>query len=137
LSRARSGSCDCPKRLAFGTVDALTGKLRAIVAAHDRGTGWQPLLGAGNPAAGRVVKNYLADVREEQLKTRVVAQQAEPVLLADLEVISRHFHSKLLVSSSLEPVQTFILARDQAVFKAFFFSGDRAADLLQLKTADV
>ena len=84
-----------------------------------------------------MVKNYLADVREEQLKARVVARQAEPVLLADLEVISRHIHSKLLIPSSLEPAQTFILARDQAVFKALFFSGDRAADLLQLKTADV
>ena len=129
LIRARGGCCDCPKRLAFGTVDALIGKLRAIFAAHDRGTEWQPLLGVGNPAAGRVAKNYLADVREEQ--------QAEPVLLADLEVISRHIHSKLLVPSSLEPAQTFILARDQAVFKALFLSGDRAADLLQLKTADV
>ena len=132
LSRARGGPRDCPKRLAFGTVDALIGKLRAIFAAHDRGTEWQPLLGVGNPSASRVVKNYLADVREEQLKARVVARQAELVLLADLEV-----HSKLLVSSSLEPAQTFILARDQAVFKALFSSGDRAAVLLQLKTAHV
>ena len=44
LSRARGGSCDCPKRLAFGTVDALMGKLRAIFVVHDRGTEWQPLL---------------------------------------------------------------------------------------------
>ena len=71
------------------------------------------------------------------MKARVVARQAEPVLLADFKVISRHIHSKLLVSSSLEPAQTFILARDQAGFNALFFSGDRAADLLQLKTADV
>ena len=77
LSRARGGSCDCPKRLAFGAVDALIGKLRAIFAAHNRSTEWQPLLGvAGNPAAGRVVKNYLAAVREEQLKARVVHSPA-------------------------------------------------------------
>ena len=38
LIRARGGCCDCPKRLAFGTVDALIGKLRAIFAGHDRGT---------------------------------------------------------------------------------------------------
>jgi len=143
LSRARGGSCDFPKRLAFGTVDALIGKLRVIFASRDRATEWQPLLGVGNLATGEeslrriVVKNYLADVREEQLKAMVVARQAEPVLLADLEVILWHIHSKLLVSSSREPAQTFILARDQAVFKALFFSGDMAADLLQLKTADV
>ena len=31
-------SCECPKRLAFGTVDALIGKLRAIFADHGRAT---------------------------------------------------------------------------------------------------
>ena len=71
------------------------------------------------------------------MKARVVVRQVDPVLLADLEVISRHIHSKLLGSSTLEPAQTFISARDQAVFNALIFSGDRAADLLQLKTADV
>ena len=29
------------------------------------------------------------------------------------------------------------MARDQALFKALFFAGDRAADLLQLKTGDI
>ena len=61
----------------------------------------------------------------------------EPVLLADLAVISRHIETRLLQSSSLEPSQIFVLARDQALFKALFFAGDRAADLLQLKTGDI
>ena len=54
---------------------------------------WQPLLAVGNPAACRTVKNYLSDVKEEQLKARVVPKQAEPVLVADLEVIYRHIDS--------------------------------------------
>ena len=46
------------RRLAFGTVDALTGKLRSIFATQGRGPDWQPLLGVGNPAACGRVKKY-------------------------------------------------------------------------------
>ena len=130
-------SCSCPRRLAFGTVDALIGKLRSIFVTQGRGPDWQPLLGVGNPAACRTVQKYLADVKEEQLKSRIVPRQAEPVLLADLAVISRHIETRLLQSSSLEPSQIFVLARDQMLVKALFFAGDRAADLLQLKTGDI
>ena len=133
----RESSCDCPKRLAFATVNALIGKLRAIFATYGRGSEWQPLLGVGNPAACRSVKNYLADIRGEQLQARVTSRQAEPVLLTDLEVISRHIHQKLMKWSLLTPSQIFVLAREQAVFKTLFFSSDRAADLLQLKTCDI
>lgn len=88
-SRSQRGAaeCQCPKRLTFGTVDALIGKLRSIFCNIGRGSEWHSLLGVGNPAACRLVRNYLTDVREEQLKARVVPRQAEPVLLADLEVI--------------------------------------------------
>ena len=42
-------SCACPaKRLAFGTVDSLIGKLRAIFVEHGRGSEWHSLLGVGN-----------------------------------------------------------------------------------------
>ena len=116
-------SCSCPRCLAFGTVDALIKKLRSIFATQGRGPDWQPLLGVGNPAACRTLKKYLADVREEQLKSRIVPRQAEPVLLADLAVISRHIETRLLQSSSLEPLQIFVLARAQALFKALFFAG--------------
>ena len=81
-------SCACPKRLAFGTVDSLIGKLRAIFVEHGRGSEWHSLLGVGNPAACRSVKTYLADVREEQLRARITPRQAEPIILSDLRVIS-------------------------------------------------
>lgn len=91
----------------------------------------------GNPAPCRTLKKYLADVKEEQLKSRTVPCQEQLVLLADLAVISRHIETRLLQSSSLEPSQIFVLARDQAQFKVLFFAWDRAADLLQLKTGDI
>ena len=37
----------------------------------------------------------------------------------------------LLNSSKVSPIQIFIYATDQALLKALFFAGDRAADLLQ------
>ena len=73
----------------------------------------------------------------EQLKSRIAPRQADPVLLADLPVISRNVGTRLLQSSSLEPSQIFLLARDQALFRQLFFAGDRAADLLQLKSGDI
>lgn len=49
-------SCSCPRHLAFGTVDALIGKLRSTFATQGRGSDWQPLLGVGSLAACRTVK---------------------------------------------------------------------------------
>ena len=129
--------CNCPKRLAFGTVDSLIGKLRAIFVEHGRGSKWHSLLNVGNPAANWSVKRYLQDVREEQLKARVVPRQAEPVLLDDLMHISCRIHEQLLQSSVFTPSHIYILARDQALFKCLFFAADRASDLLNLKTVDV
>ena len=40
-------------------------------------------------------------------------------------------------SLALTPSYIYILARDQAVFKALFFAGDRASDLLGLKRVDI
>ena len=37
----------------------------------------------------------------------------------------------------LEPHQVFLVARDQAFFKALFVSGDRAADLALVKTQEI
>ena len=129
--------CDgCPKRLAHGTVESLIGKLRAIFAEAGRGVEWHALLGVGNPAADRTVKNYLISIRAEQLKAHVTPRQAEPVLLSDLEVLARHIH-KQIQNLELDPLQLYLLARDQAVFKALFFSADRAADLLGIMTPTI
>ena len=65
----------CPKRLAYGTVDSLIGKIRALFVEAGRGGEWHSLLGVGNPATDRSVKNYLADVREEQLKAHITPRQ--------------------------------------------------------------
>lgn len=93
-------------------------------------------MGVGNPAACKTVKRYLVDARQEQLKARVTPRQAEPVLLSDLHVIARHIQQRLQ-GAGLSPLQIFVLARDQAFFKALLFAGDRAADLLLVNTAEI
>ena len=42
-----------------------------------------------------------------------------------------------LQSTAITPTQRFILARDQAYFKAVFFSGDRPGDMGQVKVPEI
>lgn len=94
-------------------------------------------MGIGNPAADRSVKQYLANVREEQLKARVVPRLAELLLVDDLATISEFIHARIQECENSEPSKIYILARDQSVFKSLFFAADRAADLLGLKAVDI
>ena len=132
----KSLKCACPTRLAFGTVDSLIGKLRAIFATLGRGSDDSGLPGYGNPAASRVVKDYLTSVREEQLQARISPSQAEPFFLTDLVAVAEHICSRLK-EPGLTPKQIFILARDQAFLKVLFFAGDRATDLGRVKTKEI
>ena len=57
-------------------------------------------------------------------------------LLSHLELLCSYLHTRLSLPT-LDPLQVFILARDQTFFKALFFSGDRASDLANVKTAEI
>ncbi|KAI8510818.1 hypothetical protein Bbelb_117340 [Branchiostoma belcheri] len=105
----RQRSCQCPARLAFKTVDSYIGKLRAIFSENGRGGEWDGRLGVGNPAASKEVKQYLASVTAEQLGQGLTPQQARPVFLSKM---CEHI-------------------------AAAFFSGDRIADLMRVRTSDV
>ncbi|KAK1408882.1 hypothetical protein QVD17_40999 [Tagetes erecta] len=61
-----STPCACPLRQAWGSLDALIGRLRA--AYEDAGG-----LPDGNPFAGRAVRFYLLQVRDSQAKARGVS----------------------------------------------------------------
>ena len=77
-------SCVCPKRLAYGSVDSIIGKLRAIFNKYGRAETDSLFPGVANPAASPRVKSYLTAVRGEQLGARLVQRQAEPFFLQDL-----------------------------------------------------
>ncbi|XP_065046121.1 protein LIGHT-DEPENDENT SHORT HYPOCOTYLS 5-like [Musa acuminata AAA Group] len=63
------GPCDCPTKQAWGSLDALIGRLRA---AYDENGGGRP---ESNPFGARAVKAHLREVRESQAKARGVAYE--------------------------------------------------------------
>ena len=128
--------CDCPSRLSYKTVDSYVGKLRAIFRFIGREGDWDSSLSLGNPAASLHVKEYLKSVTAEQLQARVTPKQATPLFLDKLLLLSRHLDRKMS-SPSVTPSNLFILARDQAFFKALFFSADRGHDLGLVQTQEI
>ena len=60
----------------------------------------------------------------------------DAIVKGGLQVILTYKDKMLLKISALSAIQFFIHARDQALYKAlFFFAGDRAVDLLQVKVS--
>ena len=82
----------------------------------------------GNPATDKAVKDYLRVVTMEQLQARVQPKQATPLFINNLDRLVTHVEQSMK-SPSISSTQRFILARDQAYFKAVFFSGDRPGDM--------
>lgn len=128
--------CPCPTRLSAGTVDTLIGKLRSLFTDMGRGGEWNELLGVGNPAAHKRVKQYLLEVREEQASARVTPKQAIPIFLDKLSRLCSYLREKTF-SPSLPAIQRFLFARDLSFFSLDFFAGDRASDLGRIFTKEI
>ena len=114
-------------------MDYLIGKLRSIFSAAGRGGDDTSLPGYGNPAASKLVKEYLSAMRMEQLEARVLPCQAEPFFITDLAAVSAYI-GRRVNEPGLSPKELFVLTRDQAFLKTLFFAGDRAGDLGKVKT---
>ena len=82
------------------------------------------------------VKDYLRLVTAEQLQARVTPKQASPLFVDKLAELSGHIDRNLR-SLNITPTQRFILARDQACFKAVSFSGDRPGNIGQVKVPEI
>ena len=130
------GLCECPSRLAAGTVDSTIGKLRAIFNSLDRSGEWDDRLGWGNPASHFSVKQYLKSIQKEQAEARISPKQATPVFFDKFLKIVNHLRA-LLSNGSASAIQKYIYARDLAFFTLEFFTGQRASDLGRLKTVDI
>ena len=85
--------------------------------------------------ASLLVKNYLKCVKEEQAAAGVTPQ-AVPLFVDKLARLSDHIDHRIL-SCQDDPLQTYILTRDQAYLKTLFFSGDRPGDLAQVRTNEI
>ena len=128
--------CRCPTRLAAGTVDSVTGKLRAIYNSLGRSYAWDDYTCRGNPVMHPSIKSYLKSVQLEQANARTPSKQATPVFFDKFYKVICHIRSLLLdVNSS--PSNRYILARDLAFFALSFSTGGRASDLGRIKTVDV
>ena len=63
------------------------------------------------------------EVTMEELQAQVQPKQANPSSIDKLDRLVTHIELSM-ESPSISPIQRFILARDQAYFKAVLFSGD-------------
>ena len=122
-------------RLSYKTVDSYIGKLRSIFHANGRDGEWDRRLGLGNPAADKLVKDYLRLVTAEQLQAKVTPKHATPFFVDKLTQLAEHLQRSL--ENSKGNIERFIVTRDQAYFKTAFFSGDRPGDLGQVKTPEI
>ena len=100
----------------------MIGKLHSIFSEAGRGGDDSTIPGYGNPATSRVVKDYLAAMRVEQLEARIVPTQADPFFISDAAAIAA-FIGKRVNESDLSANQPFKLIRDQAFLKTLFFAG--------------
>ncbi len=131
LGQKGTHECGCLFRLSHKTVDSYIGKLRSIFHAFGRDGEWDRRLCLGNPASDKSVKDYLRIFSMEQLQARVQPKQATPFLISKLDRLVTHI-TECMKSPNITPTQRFILARNQAYFKAVFFSGDRPAGMGQV-----
>ena len=115
--RGRSGrsTCECPFRRSFGSLDSLTGQLRAIFRDHGRGREWNDVLGLGNPVAAPIIKNYLRETKSEQSALGITPKKATPLFADKLSTVSRHI-SYRLSNPNISRQQRFVLQRDRAFF---------------------
>lgn len=118
-------NCNCPTRLAAGSVDSLLGKLRAIFNNLGR-------LHDSNPVAHTRVKEYLKFVREEQAGNAIVPSQAVPLFFVKFSKLISFLRRSIEASAHLSVVNKYILVRDATFFVVDFFTGDRASDLGRL-----
>lgn len=129
-------SCQCPIRLASGTVEGLIQHLVDIFDSVGRGRVWNATLALGNPASSDAVKKYLKAVKEEQARAHVVPKQAKPIFIDKIRKIAEYIDRELSIKD-LPVKQKYVLLRDQALIKLQFFAGDRASDVAIILSQEV
>ena len=122
----RRETCDCPKRLAAGTVDSYIGKLRAIFNKLGR-------TGFSNPLTHPCVKEYLKFVKEEQAQQPLQPRQAVPLFYDKFTRLITYLRGLIAEGSELSPLNKYLLVRDVTFFVVDFYTGVRASDLGRLK----
>lgn len=128
--------CNCPKRLAVGTVENMVGRLRATLRINGKGRGFDETSQSGNPAASLMVGSYVNAIKMEQSIAHACPKQAVPLFVDKLELIASYI-DRQLQKNTITFRQRFVFLRDQALFKFMFFSGDRASDVGRMLTQEI
>jgi hypothetical protein len=118
---SRNGTCPCPKRAAYGSVDSLVGQLRAAFLEYGGAR-------LDKPCASRPVHNYLRDVQFEQVRSRVQPKQAVPLFEDKLTQLVLFLNS-LLNQADLDQANQFTLLRDRAFLALDLQVWKRGAEL--------
>ena len=112
--------CQCPTRLASGTVQSLLGQLKTIFEAIGTGISWNELNNVGNPVCSQEIQRYLRSIKLKQSKSHVVSEQAKLLFLGKPQSISWYIDD-LLQNMILKSSDKFVLLRDQAFFNVQYF----------------
>ncbi|XP_064639408.1 uncharacterized protein LOC135494969 [Lineus longissimus] len=91
---SKSPTCNCPRRLAYGTVKSTISQLKAIFVELGRPDRWSSG-GKGNPVISDQVSTYLKQIREEQSKGHVMVTQAKPLFMSKLILIAMYMDRQL------------------------------------------
>ena len=118
--------CDCPKRLAAGTVDSYIGKLRSIFNKLGR-------VGMSNPLSHPTIKEYLKFVTEEQAQQPLRPRQDVPLFYDKFVRLITYLRGCIAEGSGLSPLNKYLLLRDITFFVVHFYTGDRASALGRLQ----
>ena len=129
--------CQCPARLAAGTVDSLIAPFHSIFNNAGRAGPWCDLLGTGNPASHHSLKDYLHFLYQEQASSHISPKQSVPIFLDKLWKLCQHLNQLAYLSCDITSLNRYIFARDLAFFCIDFFSGDIASDLGRTLTKEV
>ena len=136
LQQQRS-QCACLKGLAFGTENFVIGKLRAIFVRHSREAEGHSVLGVGNLASCRTVKDYLASVCREQLINRLRLINGLPHV-KQIQVCSRMlrsfhdlFKENLFKESCVRCYSSFCVSQRSSPIEGSVFLGGSGSQLVR------
>ena len=132
----RKPTCPCVRRLSHGTVQSKISQLRTLFDGIGRKGTWSEANTRGNPTISRDLKVYLEQIKEEQSKAHATPNQAVPLFLSKLKLISQYIDRKL-DCPEVPYKKKYVMARDQALLKFMFFGGDRAADAGRMLSQEI
>ena len=120
-------SCECPRTLAYKSVDSLLGKIRALFRDEGRSGEWNAMLLTGNPASSHLLKRHQQAVSQEQAGANISVKQATPLMFNKLGKLCRHLSYRVTVEEN--QISKFLYARDLSYISILCNSGSRGSDL--------